>query len=253
MNAPALRPLSTGEILDVAFSLYRRHFATLATVALVSQAVSILVSIYVEASGGMLTNLTLALFSIVLSSVCAAIGMGASTKIIADSYLGRSTAVGEALRWVVPHLARLIVLTVIVSMLVGIGLVLLIFPGVILASGLAVSACVLVVEGLSPTDAMNRSWTLTAGHRLRVFVTVLVAMLLIYVMSIAAVFIGGILAGLLGMASMAAIIVIGAVSAILSILIYPYIYATVTVLYYDLRVRKEGLDLDLMESQLAGP
>ena len=33
MTPPMLRPLSVGEILDTAFSLYRRHFGALATVA----------------------------------------------------------------------------------------------------------------------------------------------------------------------------------------------------------------------------
>ena len=35
MTPPILRPLSVGEILDTSFSLYRRHFAALATVSLI--------------------------------------------------------------------------------------------------------------------------------------------------------------------------------------------------------------------------
>ena len=35
MTPPMLRPLTVGEILDTSFSLYRRHFGALATVALV--------------------------------------------------------------------------------------------------------------------------------------------------------------------------------------------------------------------------
>ncbi len=250
MTGPSLRPLSTGEILDVAFSLYRRHFVTLALVALISQAVGILFSIYLEAAGGMLANPGLAMVSLMVSSVCAAIGMGASTKVIADSYLGRSSTVGAAIGWVVPSIGRLIVLMVVVSLLVGIGFILLIVPGAILGTGLAVSACALVVEGLGATDAMNRSWSLTKGYRWKVFATMAVALCLIYLISLAAVFVGGFVALALGGDVVTSLVVVAAVSAAFSVLVYPYVYSAVTVLYYDLRVRKEGFDLELRASQL---
>ena len=41
------------------------------------------------------------------------------------------------------------------------------------------------------------------------------------------------------------------VTSLLSILIYPFFYVVLTVLYYDLRVRKEGFDLELLASQMA--
>jgi hypothetical protein len=34
--------------------------------------------------------------------------------------------------------------------------------------------------------------------------------------------------------------------SILEVFIYPFIYIVVTVLYYDMRVRKEGFDLELL-------
>ncbi len=252
MNGPALRPLSTGEVLDVAFSLYRRHFVTLSLVALVSQGVALVFSIYVTASGGSLVNLGLTVVSMILSSVCAAIGMGASTRIIADSYLGRPSTVAEALAWVVPSIGKLISLTVMISIAVLLGFFLLLVPGAMLASALAVAPSALVVEGLSATDAMNRSWNLTKGHRWKVFWTMVVAVVLIYVVMLSASVIGGFLASALGANPLIALVLAGAIAALLSLLVYPFMYAAVTVLYYDLRVRKEGLDLEMLESQLGG-
>ena len=40
------------------------------------------------------------------------------------------------------------------------------------------------------------------------------------------------------------------ITSLLSILIYPFFYVVLTVLYYDLRVRKEGFDLELLASAL---
>jgi hypothetical protein len=252
VNAPALRPLATGEILDVAFSLYRRHFTTLASVALASQSPAIVVTVYVEAAGGMLQNPGLTFLSLVISSVCTAVGMGASTKIIAEAYLGRAATPGRALAAVLPHLGRIVVLTIVISMLVSFGLILLVVPGLILATGLAVSACAVVVEELTPMDAMNRSWNLTKGHRGKVFLTLLVAFALLYIVTFAATMLAGVVATLSGADTLTALLIGAAISAIFSILIYPYTYAAVTVLYYDLRVRKEGFDLEVLESQLAG-
>ena len=58
MTPPTLRPLTVGEILDTSFSLYRRHFAALATVALVCAGLPLILRLFLEASGGMLNNLT---------------------------------------------------------------------------------------------------------------------------------------------------------------------------------------------------
>ena len=61
MNAPALRPLSTGEILDVSFGLYRQRFGPLVKVALVTAAVPMLIGIYVTTAGGQFANLGLSI------------------------------------------------------------------------------------------------------------------------------------------------------------------------------------------------
>lgn len=249
MTLSALRPLATGEVLDVAFSLYRRHFRTLMIVAVVSQGAALLLSVYVESAGGIVGNPVTGLLYLVLSAIGTAVGMGASTRVIADAYLGRTTSPGAALAWVMPHAGRIFILSTVTTMLIVIGLILLVIPGIILGAGLAVATCALVLEGLRPVEAMNRSWHLTRGHRWKVFLTLLVVVVLIYGVSFAALFAGGMVALVLA-SEQAAIALVAAVSGLLTLLVYPYAYAAVTVLYYDLRVRKEGLDLEILESQL---
>jgi hypothetical protein len=41
-----------------------------------------------------------------------------------------------------------------------------------------------------------------------------------------------------------------AIGGLVQIFIYPLFYCVLTVTYYDLRVRKEGFDLELLASQL---
>lgn len=47
-----LRALSTGEILDEGFGLYREHFGTLLAIAVIWTGLPMLLSIYVEMGGG---------------------------------------------------------------------------------------------------------------------------------------------------------------------------------------------------------
>ena len=56
-----LRPLTVGEILDTSFTLCRRHFGPLATVALVCTGVPLVLRLFLEASGGFFENIILGL------------------------------------------------------------------------------------------------------------------------------------------------------------------------------------------------
>jgi hypothetical protein len=136
-------------------------------------------------------------------------------------------------------------------------LLLLIVPGVILAVGLVLAIPAVVLEpGLSPMKALSRSWQLTRGSRWRIFGLGVVLLVLIYVPVIA---IGTIFAVLLpgsmpagptaGSAMLAAVLAL-AITGLVQIFIYPLFYCVLTITYYDLRVRKEGFDLELLASQL---
>ncbi|MEO8227081.1 MAG: hypothetical protein ABI637_06590, partial [Gemmatimonadota bacterium] len=67
--------------------------------------------------------------------------------------------------------------------------------------------------------------------------------------------IGGIVSG--GLAALAgegapttAVVLITAVSGVVQMLLYPLFYCIITVAYYDLRVRKEGFDLEVLASTM---
>lgn len=246
-DAPALRPLSLGEVLDVSFGLYRSLFVPLVVVAVICQTIPMVLAVYMGASGTLFVNITLSLLYLALAVILGAIGVAASTFIVSDAYLGRETSATVALQRATTLLGRLMVISFLTSILVGLGFMLLIVPGIILLSGLVLSTVVAVLESPpSATVAMGRSWDLTRGFRGKVFLTMLVAFLLLLVPSIA---IGG-ASALLGDAAAAVSLVVLVLESVLQIFIYPFVYVVMTVLYYDLRVRKEGFDLELLASSL---
>jgi len=248
MHTPLLRPLSLGEVLDTAFSLYRELFLTLLFIALVSQSAGLAINIYVDRAGGIGEHIPLAMIGLLIASVGGAIGAAASTFVIADHYLGRVTDAKAALERAIPYVGQLFVLTFLTSLLFWVGLIFLIVPGVYILCGLIVATQSLVLEShRSATKAMARSWTLTKGSRGKIFLSVFVLFLLLVIPSLA------LLVMSVGSDDGESILpYIGIIlTALLQLLVYPFFYAMMTVLYYDLRVRREGYDLEMLASSLS--
>ncbi len=255
MTLPTLRPLSVGEILDVSFSLYRRHFGPLVMVALICSGLPFLLSVFLESAGGILANPILTLVYYAFFMVMSSLATAATVYIVSESYLGRPLGAGAALARSVPLLVRLIICSLLVALVVGIGLVLLLIPGIILVCGLLLSFPALVLEPDStPTGAMARSWALTRGSRWRMFGLILTMVILFYVPFAA---LGGVAALLLPRADIGAGelargigLTTVVVAGVVQLFVYPLFYCVITVAYYDLRVRKEGFDLEVLASTL---
>lgn len=257
MTQPALRPLSLGEILDVSFGLYRHRAAQLLGVALVCTGIPVLLNIYLTASGGLLSNLILAVVYAALSLVLNALATASTVFIVSESYLGRGLSAGRALERAAPYIWRLLVLSLLTGLVVGIGFLLLLVPGIILVAGLILGPPVLVLEGsATATDAMGRAWALSRGSRGKILGLLITMVLLVYIPIIAL----GMIASLFFGASVAVVtpdasspgaaVLIASVGGVVQILLYPMVYCALTVIYYDLRVRKEGFDLEVLASAL---
>ena len=252
MALPALRPLSVGEILDVSFQLYRRHFAALAMGALVCSGLPVLLSLFIEASGGMLQHvwLTLAYYGIFV--VLSAIATAATVFIVSESYLGRPLSAAEALSRAAPLLWRVITCSVLTGLLVMVGFLLFVIPGIVLVCGVILAFPVLVLEpGTSASGALSRSWALTRGSRWRIFGMLVTLFLLLYIPIVALTALAALVLPDADPGSAMTGGIVGLVLAgVLQLFLYPLFYCVLTVSYYDLRVRKEGFDLEVLAQTL---
>ena len=252
MALPALRPLSMGEILDVSFQLYRRHFAALAMVALICSGLPVLLSLFIEASGGMLQHvwLTLAYYGIFV--VLSAIATAATVFIVSESYMGRPLSAGEALNRATPFLWRVIACSILTGLLVMVGFLLFLVPGIVLLCGLILAFPALVLEpGTTASGALARSWALTRGSRWRIFGMLVTLGLLLYVPFVALTALAALVLPDAPTGSVMSGGLIGLVmAAVVQLFLYPLFYCVLTVSYYDLRVRKEGFDLEVLAQTL---
>lgn len=200
-----------------------------------------------------------------------------SIRVISDSYLGREPQFGDSLQFglgkIVPLFLvglgkglLLFLLMVLFSIVVGLTasaggpavlLVLIEVIGAIwlfiyVACGYMVTTPVVVLETLSSNfDAFGRSWELTKGMRLRLFGLVVVAWLIANLLpTLVLSAVGAVVAQLLGQILPSAIFAWTVIAAVLPVILTPVIPCVLTLAYYDLRVRREGFDLQLLSEQL---
>jgi hypothetical protein len=274
MAALDLRPLSLGELLDRTFSVYRRHFLVFAgiatipyvfvfiAVAAVAVAFGIAIPFSILRAGHapfsppMIGALFFGVLIIVLASLAAfAVSAGATVIAVSEIYGVRKPAIWASLRAPFGKAWRLIGVTVLISLIAFGGMIFLIIPGIYLGCRMSVAIAAALIDDAGPADAIRRSFFLTKGYAGRVFLIFLLTLALTY----AAVAFSQIPFAILIAASAknrALVLLWTALMEITSLLanvaIAPISSIALALYYYDLRIRKEAFDLQMM-MQTIGP
>jgi hypothetical protein len=244
---PLPRPLSIGEVLDSGFRLFRGTLLACLPYAALAVLAGQLPNIYFLAIGvnpdpagapqwwalyAIGFVLTLWLWSIVIVRQHA---MGAGDE------ARRRGAAGEAARRLLPSLG----LVLAYGVLVGIGLVLLVVPGLYLFVALCFAWPVLLIERGGIGESLGASLRLIRGHWWRtsiIFTAAFAALIVFYVL---AGMIGVIVAAISGGADFA---VLTAVTTVMVIVLGafggPFYFALLLAAYEDLKLRKQGTDLE---------
>jgi hypothetical protein len=231
--------MTFGELLDGAFTMYRRYFRALLGVAVVCYLPFQAIRLYISLAGGWAGHFLLLSIALLISSIGAAIGAGATLKVISDGYLDRSATMEDALRFAMGRVGGLIVAGLARGILIVLGVLLLLVPGLILAAGYAVVAQVVVLEDPeSPLDSLGRSWFLTKGFRMRALGLGIVLTLVTAIPAFAATLVST----LVGLTTLG--LVIGSIA---TVILSPLVPCGLTLYYYDLRVRKEAFDLQTLD------
>ena len=268
MNDLAYEPMSVGEILDRSFILYRRHFARfLAIVAIIhvpmgligllalAQLVGNLMR--VTASGDLemspdhadpgavfaFSGATMAASSLVtaIQGLCQA----ALVHSVSEAYLGREASVRAAYRFVLPRTGWVILAALISSLAYGFGLCFCLVPGLFVYILFSLVMPVLVIEGLNAFESIGRSARFVTGNFGKATSVAGAAGLIYWVIVL---FFSGLArlgAYLVHETSGLAAMVVNQIVTMLGPLLATPVVAVPTILfYYDLRIRREGFDLE---------
>ena len=256
-----IKERSLGEILDGAFQIYRNHFGVFVGVALcvvVPTALAVsLVTWLVTGSAAPVELDTVAppapgtqpnfdpimrsglatLLALPVQLLGAMVQDAVLTLAVADAYLGRSISFGGAFKRSTPALAALFGASALKSLGIGLGLVCCFIPGVVLMLRWALSSQAIMIEGKPVLESLARSRELTKGNYGRL-------VLLMVLMTVIGM---GLHLGLRTVIpdSVEHVAVLGQLLPLLpQVLVAPVTSAALTLAYFDLRVRKEGFDLE---------
>lgn len=272
MAAPSLRPLGVGEILDVSLKLAWRNFGTLARIVLFVVAPAQLLVAIVDISAfpdyrphGILLPTTQAqplqthqlwtalagvLVTLVVSFLSGQFATGACFRAIAESYLGLASGWRSSLRFAARKFHSILWITILGVVLEVTGLLFCVVPGVYLAISFAVALPILMSEGQRGRRALGRSRALIKGRWWKTATTLGFAWLLVAIVSgvISGLVSALVLSGATGEVELVGITTVSGIVA--AVVTTPFVAAYHTVLYFDLRVRKEAFDLRLLASRV---
>jgi len=240
-----LRPMSVGEILDGSLTVLRQHFGLFFALAVISLGVPTVIDLYTTLSGE--PNVGMSLLARLLRAVGYLLLSGASVYVVSEAYLQRTPQLGPALRFAGGRMGGVFISGFAAGLVTLLATIALIVPGIIVACGYAVTVQVVMLESLpSATDSLGRSWALTKGFKGKAFLLYLVMFLLFFCVLFGLAIVVGIAAATAPMLIIPATILM----AVLLLFVYPFTSCVLTLFYYDLRVRKEALDLELLGQQI---
>lgn len=240
MLTTALRPRSTTEIIDAAFRLCAAHYGALATAAIVVFAPALILRLVLPPEGAYITG--------VLQNLLTPIADGAAIAIVSSAYLGRTVDAGTGLRALGGRVGSLIGASIMRGFLILLGFMLLIIPGFLTIAVTFAMPMAVVLEGSTASESFTRARELARGHVLRILGTLLLTGVIFFVVMITLLAAFSAITGALGIGVQLA----SMIEDLAFILPYPLLSVVGTLLYYDLRIRKEGFDMDVMAQELAG-
>ena len=292
------RARSFSELIDAVFTIYRRNFALIVSIAACAQVpfAVLQVIVYAMLPGNFATagsnpfaptttnnidtnaaftylGVTL-IFAMLQFLVVQLLATAAITRAVSERYLDRQLSLGDAYRaalrragalvllsllllgLVLGAYAVIVVVAIIFALIAGpLGLLVLLplgFGGIVLAGFVyarwSLAVPIVVLEKQGPVTALRRSNFLVKGDTGRVFLILIVIVIITAIVN-------GIVGVALGIpaafaSGVVALILRQLASVVGTVLVGPITYITVVVLYYDVRIRREAFDLEMLAQSL---
>jgi len=259
-----IRPMGLADILDSSIRLYRHNFGPFLGIVAIAWAPALAIQLYamhwymslfisgqpsevdfLSLAGG---AMALVLASAVVYLVAVPLAQGALIWAISKRYLGQTIGIGEAYRVVVDKLGHIVLAIILTSLVAFLGTLACVIPGIVFAFMFSFTIPEVVLGNRNAVDAMRRSWELAAYDFWKVVLTLFVLSLLV-----------GIIGAALG-APFQWVTMIpvpaekmtllytfsGGMRGLVQVILQPVQIVGTILLYYDLRIRKEGFDIQLL-------
>lgn len=260
MNEVFLRPLTVGELLDKAFRIYRKKFATLiGIVAVVLVPESILRLLIILYAGAASTQLETSLSSFLqIFMVLALVVYISHTYLEKEISLRDSYSQGLKRFWSVFGANFLV--GVAIGLPLGIVMICLLTAGAVsilailawlpvavyISTRWSLAMPAILLENIGASEGLKRSWDLTKDNFWRVMGTSFAAGLLTILITTLPILFADYLFSMTDLPLRVTQIIDLCIEQVAVLLAIPFSRAVIVLIYYDLRIRKEGFDLEVL-------
>lgn len=248
-------PRSIGGVLDDAIRLYRVAFAKCLPLILAATLLLMIPGLFLgyQMQGAMAVNpaAILSIFrspAVWISYVGMIIVMFAvyGALIIKINALAHAEplSLGAALIAGVKRIPSMIGMSILFVVFVSIGFVLLLIPGFYVWGILQLAFIPLLIDNTGVFESFGISRRLVKGNWWRSTTIVFVAFVILYILVLVVGMAAGFIAGFSPSAMMGNIMVQQVLSSIMNVFVMPFLPSVMLSIYYDLKLRNEGTDLE---------
>lgn len=243
------RPRSATEILDASFNLLRQHYQSFVILTAVAYIPLAAFNILFRRWTGLSPDANPAIlgWNMLILMPVQMLWFSVMTGIVATmasrAYIQDPLDPGSTWKVIIPRLPAILISALIVAVGSAIGFVFLFFPGFYFWTRFGMAPLIAALEGTSINESFARATQLSHGQKLHIFGTSLLAVVLYFVVAIGL----GIVFTMVSSTMLKTVL-----GYLATILVWPALPVVQTTLYYDLRIRAEGYDVDLM-SRTLGP
>jgi hypothetical protein len=236
----ALRPRKATEIVDAAIEVYRRNPVQFLLLTSLVHVPWMVLQIVLIGNRNGLDALPLEFMLGIGAFLTWFMLSGLVIYLASELYLGREIDAFETLRRMWKRLPAVFVAALVQTLMLFAGAVLFLFPAVWLSALFFAVVPVVVLEGKGPFAAFDRSAELSKGVKWHVLSALGLVVIIRLIVA------GGVIivVSLIKDRTLQYLI-----SGAANIIIYPLLGIAEALIYYDVRIRKEGFDIEMMAVQ----
>ena len=243
MAPPALRPRSPSELVDAAFQILRAHYAQFVMCSALAYLPWLLVQLVFYSDPSQLENISPTVSVFFGLGIWLVFALMSAVLIVCASqaYLGEPVDVGLAVRQALPRMPLVLLGAMLKYTMMFLGLFLFLVGALYIVARFFAVTPAIVLESRGLGGAFSRSSELSRTRKTHVLFTMGLATLIYWVIAFGV---------QLAAAMFGNLIVQALIGAAVTIMVYPVVAITEALLYYDTRIKSEGLDIELLAGAL---
>lgn len=183
------------------------------------------------------------LSSFLISTILSPFLLGTITTVFGEQLFGRHLSWNQGLQKSIKKFIPLVLLLLLLNLVIGLGFILLIIPGIIAMCATTCAIPAMMLENLGPIEALKRSWSLTKNNRFQIFALLCLATLTM-------IFISGIPLGIIMMGISMDNPLYDVLSTIILTPVQALFPAIATLLFFNLRMNKEAIQTNIVSENV---